>query len=62
MNKPKYNIGDKVYHVTPESPVGIILDIIYTYSDDSNDYVVTFSHNEQLRCVEHEISLNKAWG
>ena len=30
MTKPKYNIGDIVYHVLPESPKGLVVNGTYS--------------------------------
>ena len=39
---PKYSIGNKIYHVLPESPQGIITDITYRHSARKFFYEVTF--------------------
>lgn len=47
MRKPIFNMLDKVYHVTPESPQGVVIDIRYTYSTDMYEYQVAFSAESQ---------------
>lgn len=39
---PKYKIGNKVYHITPDSDMGIILDAQYSLLDGRWWYIVTF--------------------
>lgn len=56
MNKNKYNIGDRVYHVALESPQGIIIDIRYLFSTESYEYAVSFAFDNTLWCQEHEIT------
>ncbi len=36
--KPKFQIGDSVFHVLPESPAGIITNIIYQF----NSWILTY--------------------
>lgn len=43
MNTPKFQIGDIVYHATPDSPKGIVIDIKYSYRTKENEYQVAFS-------------------
>lgn len=38
----KFDIGDSVYHITPESDKGIILDIQYFVYTNTIRYYVTF--------------------
>lgn len=56
---PKFNIGDEVYHNTPDSKKGIIVDILYYYSTDSFKYLVATDWSEKSFCTDIEISLNK---
>lgn len=56
MKKPKFNINDKVYHVTPESEVGVVLNIRFEYLTGLHEYFVTFSANaDTLWYYEHEL-------
>lgn len=52
----KYNINDDIYHVTPNSPKGVILDIVYYYKTKYLEYTVAWSHNETSFCSEDELS------
>lgn len=62
IQDPKFSIGDTVYHVTPESPKGIVLDVIYSFRTNLFDYVVTFSaERESLIYSEHELSNHKTF-
>ena len=43
MIKPsRFNIGDRVFHVTPESPEGIVIDARYSLQTGSWEYQVSF--------------------
>ena len=57
----KYNIGDKVYHITPDSPVGIILDIRYYFRSNTCEYLIGWNHLESSYCWEEEISYDKSF-
>lgn len=60
MKEPKYNISDKVYHITPESDCGVVINIKYDYLTKQHEYQVSFSpHTESLWYYEHELSVNK---
>ncbi len=62
MTNPKYNIGQSVYHVTPESDKGVVLDCIYSLRKNQWEYLVTFRANEQsLIYYEEELSENKIY-
>lgn len=43
MNTPKFQIGDIVYHATPDSPKGIVIDIKYGYRTREHEYRVAFA-------------------
>ena len=59
VKTPKFQIGDRIYHVTKESEQGIVLDA--TYSLRANDwlYVVSFSPGIECHLYEDEISENR---
>lgn len=60
MIKPTYNISDKVYHITPESDIGIVIDASYSLLTGRWLYQVTFSpHAEALWYHTHELSESK---
>lgn len=42
INKPKFNIADEIYHISPGSGRGIILDISYSFRIERFRYRVTF--------------------
>ena len=54
----KYEVGDKVYHVLPESQQGLITDITYRHSTGKYFYEVTFGPGERsLSYEEFELFL-----
>lgn len=60
MRKPKFNIRDEVYHITPESPKGVVLDVRYSFLTGLYSYEVTFSaETASLEYQEHELSETK---
>lgn len=63
MNKieitSKYNLSDKVYHITPGSPKGTILDIQYFFATNMFKYYVTFGINNDAWCVEEELTIKR---
>jgi hypothetical protein len=62
MRKPIFNILDRVYHITLESPLGIVIDVRYTYSTDMHEYQVSFSAESQsLWYFGHELSTTKTF-
>lgn len=62
MEKPKYNILDTVYHITPESPKGIVLNIKYLYLENRHEYLVSFGAvNDNMWCYEHELTTQKTF-
>ena len=61
MKKNKYNIGDKVYHITPESPTGIVVDIRYYFSSDDYEYHVAWSPSEYNWYTGNELTVSKIY-
>lgn len=61
MRPPKFKIGEVVYHVTPDSPKGFILNAKYDLLDDKWEYEVAFGIQEALIYHEHELQLNKTF-
>lgn len=60
MRQPKFRIGDRVYHVTPESPAGIVTDCKYSLRYNEWGYDVTFDYlHESLTYYEDELTLEK---
>ena len=56
---PKYKILQTVYHITPESDEGVIIDISYKVSTDEIQYLVALGFNNEMWCLERELSSNK---
>jgi uncharacterized protein (UPF0303 family) len=54
----KYKIGEKVFHVTPESPQGIIIDITFS-SLRPPLYKVAWSAVDTSWCEEIELTDHK---
>lgn len=62
MIKPKFKIGQKVYHVTPDSDQGVILDCIYYLRSDRWMYMVTFGPDKNpIEYYEDELSTSKTF-
>jgi hypothetical protein len=61
--KNKYNRGDKVYHITSESPQGVILDIRYYFRSNIYEYFVVWGHlsTENGYYWEEELSETKIY-
>jgi hypothetical protein len=60
MKVPRFKINDVVYHITPESPKGVVLDVKYSYLTKRHTYEVTFSAEvASMEYQEHELSENK---
>jgi uncharacterized protein (UPF0303 family) len=60
---PIYELGQKVYHITPESDQGIIVDITYSVLKRTIQYNVVFGrHSEDdIWCYEQELSEGKIY-
>lgn len=57
---PKFNIGQKVWHCTPESDTGIVIDCVYSLYNNKWTYEVTFStESPTLLYNENELSDRK---
>ncbi|WP_019540555.1 hypothetical protein [Proteiniphilum acetatigenes] len=62
MRNPKFNIGEKVYHITPDSDQGVVLDCRYSMREGSWSYIVTFgAEKEALLYYEDELSTSKTF-
>jgi len=57
----KFNIKDKVYHITKESPEGVVLDIRYYFITDTYEYLVTWGYNDSSYSWEEELCYNKVF-
>ena len=59
---PVFEIGQRVYSVLPDSPVGIVIDIDYCFSADKILYKVSFdATRESLWYNEIELSETKTF-
>ena len=59
---PTYKIGQRVYGALPDSPIGLVLDIIYRFSSDRIEYQVTFGcERDSLWYDEIELSETKTF-
>ena len=62
IKKPKFKIGNKVFHITPESDCGVVLDVRFSYLTGLHEYYTTFAANtETLWYYEHELSDTKIY-
>ena len=59
MIKNRFEIGQNIYHITPESPKGFIIDAVYSLLNNRWRYIVAFSINNETTCEEFELSENK---
>jgi len=57
--EPKYQIGQKIWHKTPDSEQGIIIDIIYYVNTQQIKYCVAIGFNNEVWCLEKELSDEK---
>ena len=57
--KTKYQIGDYIYHRTPESEKGLIIDISYSVRKQEINYLVAIGFNNEVWCLEGEIQSEK---
>lgn len=55
----KYDISDEVYHVTPESPKGIIIEWRYYRGSNEVYYLVSIGYGQEHWCIEKELSFEK---
>ena len=55
--EPKYKIDQEIYHITPESTKGIIVDINYNVRTNQISYNVLFGRGmeDNLWCFEYEL-------
>lgn len=58
---PKFEIGQRVYHATPDSPQGIVTDASYSLLNQRWEYAVAFGIKEEMVCLEFELSPNKTF-
>ena len=58
--KNKFDINEKVYHITKGSPEGIVLEARQYLSDGSWEYLIVWGHNNKTFCVEEELSKTRS--
>jgi len=62
MKEPVYKIGDRVYHSTPDSEQGVVIDVCYYFLSKQYQYQVAFSPVvASLWYYEHELQTNKTF-
>jgi hypothetical protein len=57
----KYNIGDRVYHITPESEIGIVVDWRYSAYSGVYSYFVAWGPNNTEWYIDVELSDTKVF-
>lgn len=62
MKLPKFSISQPVWHVTPESAQGVVLDIKYSYLTQQHEYLVAIGMEPALCYYEHELPPHKVFG
>ena len=58
---PEFNIGDVVYHKTPESDAGVIVNIKYYTLTNIITYMVAIGFGREYECVAEELSASKVY-
>lgn len=62
MKEPIYKIGDRVYHITPDSDQGVVLDCMYSMRANAWTYLVAFGPDkESLVYYEEELNSSKTY-
>ena len=60
--KIEFNIGDEVYHKSPDSEKGIIVNIKHYVKSNLTTYLVaTGFNNGEAECIAEELSYNKTF-
>ncbi len=61
--KHKFDVGETVYHITPESPPGIVLEWTYYSYSRKVRYKVVYGHdsNNEVWCDEIELTEDKIY-
>ena len=58
--EPEFELGDRVYHKLPETPMGIVTGIGYTVTTGNITYYVTFDPQQgEVQCFGWELSTEK---
>ena len=61
MREPKFNIGERVYHNTPDSDAGVITNIIYYHLTKALSYEIAVGWDNVVYCREFELSREKVF-
>lgn len=62
MEERAFDIGETVYHISPESPKGLVLNAYYNLKHKEWTYLVNFGLElDNKICVEEELSLLKTF-
>lgn len=57
MKQPRFNIGDQVFHILPESRPGVVVEIKFVFSTQHLEYMVAFTEDvASLWYMEHELT------
>ena len=59
VKTPKFQIGDRIYHVTKESEQGVVIDVTYSLRTANWLYIASFSPGFECSLYEDEISESK---
>lgn len=59
--KTKFSIGQEVYHITPDSPKGIVIDIAYYFATNEVKYIVAWGHSDESFYREIELTEHKTF-
>jgi len=57
--KHKFKLNERVKHITNGSPIGIILDISWSFQFETIKYLITFSTTQQDWYMETELKKTK---
>lgn len=57
--KNEFRIGETVYHATPDSDQGIILDVVYSQLMKKYTYIVSIGWGREFECEEFELTREK---
>ena len=57
----EYNIGDRVYHVTPDSEIGVVVDWRYSAYSGVYSYFVTWGINDTNWYINAELSRSQVF-
>lgn len=61
INKPKFKIGQMVYHNVPEGEKVVIIDMLYRFSIKQWVCEISIGLGEYTTCLEWELSENKVY-